>query len=304
MKQAIADPGRISYAPIDRRPPIRWPNNARVALWVVPNVEHYEYLPSRNSVRDPWPRTPHPDVLSYGMRDYGNRVGIWRLFETLDRYPVRCTLSLNLANFQRYPLIFSACEARGWDVLCHGIYNTDYLWDMPEDQERAYIAECVELYRHLTGRQLRGWYSPAMSHTLHTPDLVAEAGIDYWCDWVHDDQPFPFQVRQGRLITVPYTVDLNDAVMYRQGFEGEEFARAAIDCFDTLNREGETNGRVMCLAIHPYLMGQPHRIGHLARVLDYVCSHDSVWHATGSDIASWYYANMYGAMQAWLESRA
>jgi len=142
-----------------------------------------------------------------------------------------------------------------------------------------------------------------MSHTLNTPDLVAEAGISYWCDWVHDDQPFPFKVRTGRLITVPYSVDLNDAVMYRQGFEGEDFERAAIDCFDTLYRDGEASGRVMCLAIHPYLMGQPHRIGYLARVLDHICKHEQVWHATGSEMAAWYYANMYDTMQSWLRER-
>jgi peptidoglycan/xylan/chitin deacetylase (PgdA/CDA1 family) len=291
---------RVAYAAVTRRPQIRWPGGARVALWVVPNVEHYEYLPGPQRVRDPWPRTPHPDVLGYGSRDYGNRVGLWRLMETLDRYPVRCTVSLNLANFERYPAIFEACEARRWDYLCHGIYNTQYLWDMPEDEERAYIGECVARYRQLTGRALAGWYSPAMSHTLNTPDLVAEAGIKYWCDWVHDDQPFPFRVRRGRLITVPYSVDLNDAVIMRQGLEADDFARMAIDHFDTLYREGDVNGRVMCLAIHPYILGQPHRIRHLDAVLRHICGHADVWHTTGEALADWYYAHQWDAVEAYL----
>lgn len=291
---------RVAYAPIDRRPRIQWPNGARIAVWVVPNVEHYEYLPSPQSVRDPWPRSPHPDVLGYGLRDYGNRVGLWRMMETLDRYPIRCTVSLNLANFEHYPEIQTACEERRWDYLCHGIYNTQYLWNLPEQQERAYIRECVDIYRRLTGRPLAGWYSPAMSHTVNTPDLVAEAGVKYWCDWVHDDQPFPFKVRSGRLLTVPYSVDLNDAVILRQGLEAEDFADMAIDHFDTLYREGGINGRVLCLAIHPYIMGQPHRVKYLTKVLRHICGHAAVWHATGEEIADWYYANLWAPMQDYL----
>jgi peptidoglycan/xylan/chitin deacetylase (PgdA/CDA1 family) len=289
----IAPEERVAFSAIDRRPRIAWPGGARVAVWVVPNVEHYEYLPAPQRVRDPWPRTPHPDVQGYGARDYGNRVGLWRLLDVLDRHPVRCTASLNLANFEHYPEIFEACQARRWDYMCHGIYNTQYLWSMPEDEERAYVQECANTFRRLFGRPLAGWYSPAMSHTVNTPDLIAAAGIKYWCDWVHDDQPFPFRVRSGRLITVPYSVDLNDAVMLRQGLDAEDFARTAIDAFDTLYREGASNGRVVCLAIHPYILGHPHRIRHLERVLRHIGGHAEVWHATGEEIADWYYANMW-----------
>jgi peptidoglycan/xylan/chitin deacetylase (PgdA/CDA1 family) len=297
------DPDRIVYSPIDRRPRLRWPDDARVALWVVPNIEHYEYLPPSNRVRDPWPRSPHPDVLGYGTRDYGNRVGIWRLFEVLDRHGIRGTVSLNLAVLEHYPEIFAACEERRWDYLCHGIYNTRYLWDMPKDEEREFVAECVSSYQRLAGRPLAGWYSPAMSHTLNTPDLVAAAGIKYWCDWVHDDQPFPFRVRSGRLITVPYSVDLNDAVILRQGLEADDFAQMLKDHFNTLYREGAANGRVMCIAIHPYMMGQPHRIRYLDEALQYICSHDGVWKATGEEIADWYYATMWDRMATHLEER-
>jgi len=296
----IAAEDRVSYAAIDRRPRIHWPGGARVAVWIVPNVEHYEFLPPAQTVRDPWPRTPHPDVLSYGARDYGNRVGLWRMLEVLDRHPVRCTASLNLANFEHYPEIFAACKARRWDYMCHGIYNTQYLWNMPEDEERAYVQECVDTHRRLFDRPLAGWYSPAMSHTINTPDLVAAAGIKYWCDWVHDDQPFPFNVRSGRLITVPYSVDLNDAVMMRQGLDADDFVRMATDSFDTLYAEGATNGRVMSLAIHPYIMGHPHRAKYLDQVLRHICSHADVWHATGEEIADWYYDNMWDAMTSFL----
>jgi peptidoglycan/xylan/chitin deacetylase (PgdA/CDA1 family) len=298
------EPDRFSYSPIVERPRIVWPDGARVALWVVPNIEHYEYLPGPIKSRNPWPRAPHPDVLGYGIRDYGNRVGVWRMFELMDRHDLRCTVSLNLANFEHYPEIFAACEQRRWDYMCHGIYNTQYLWNLPEDEERAVIAECVATFRRLTGRQLAGWFSPAVSNTLNTPDLVAEAGITYYCDFYHDDQPTPLKVRHGRLISVPYSMDLNDAVLYRYSAEGEEFARMIIDHFDTVWREGETQGRVMCIALHPYMMGQPHRIKHLDRALRHILAHDGVWKATGAEIAEWYAAHALAGFRKHLGAEA
>ncbi|MFI5021573.1 MAG: polysaccharide deacetylase family protein [Alphaproteobacteria bacterium] len=297
------EPERYSYSPIAARPRLSWPEGARVALWVVPNIEHYEYLP-RVRVRDPWPRTPHPDVLGYSIRDYGNRVGLWRLFEVMDRHGIRCTASLNLAVFEHYPEILAACEARRWDVMCHGIYNTRYHWDLSEDEERAAIADCVESYRRLTGRRLAGWFSPGVSNTLRTPDLVAEAGIKYSCDFYHDDQPTPLRVRSGRLISLPYSMDLNDAVLYRYACEGEEFARMITDHFDTVYREGEAQGRVMCVALHPYMMGQPHRIRHLDKALDYIMGHEGVWQATGEEIVDWYIAHALEPFQRHLGCEA
>jgi allantoinase len=279
---------RARYSPIVSRPKLTLPNGARLALWVVPNIEHYEYLPRPSPVRDPWPRTPHPDIIGYGGKDYGNRVGVWRLIDILDKHGIRATVSLSIANFVHYREIFEACEQRGWSILSHGMYNTRYHWNMAEDEERAAIQECVDLFAQLTGRKIPGWFSPAASFTLNTPDLIAEAGIKYYCDWYHDDQPTPLRVRSGRLISLPYTMDLNDSILYRQQFEGAEFAQMIKDSFDTLYREGADSARVMCIAIHPYMIGQPHRIKHLDEALSYILSHDDVWVATGEEIADWY----------------
>ncbi|MBT5266275.1 MAG: polysaccharide deacetylase family protein [Rhodospirillaceae bacterium] len=280
---------RAPYSGIVERPKITWPNGARVALWVVPNIEHYEYQPLPSRLRDPWPRTPHPDVLGYGIRDYGNRVGMWRLFEVMDAHGIRGTVSLNISNFVHYPEIFEACEARNWAYMSHGMYNSRYHWGYEEDEERAAIAEAADLYRQLTGKHLRGWFTPAASFTLNTPDLVAEAGITYYCDWYHDDQPFPMRTRSGApLITIPYTMDLNDSILYRQQYEGADFDRMVRDAFDRLYIEGAEHPRVLCLAIHPFILGQPHRIGHLDRALKYIMSHEGVWAATGEEIADWY----------------
>lgn len=291
---------RIASLPMPMRPRLRWPGDARVALWVVPNVEHYEYLPPSGPRRDPWPRTPHPDVLGYGTRDHGNRVGFWRLAEMLDRLGLRATLSLGVAAFEHYPEVMRASLDRGWDVMCHGIYNTRYLWDMPEGEERAYIADCVASYAKLTGGgRMAGWLSPALSHTLNTPDLVAEAGFTYFCDFVHDEQPWPIRTRGGQpLISLPYTVDLNDAVTNRMGLEAPAFARMVRDTFDRLWRDGAANGRVMCVAVHPYNMGQAHRARHLEEALAYILGHSGVWPATGAEIAAWYRAHHHPQLTA------
>jgi len=294
------DPDRVPYSAIVDRPRVALPNDARVALWVVPNIEHYEYLPREINTRDPWPRMPHPDVLGYGVRDYGNRVGLWRMLEVFDRYAIRCTTSLSISVYEHYPEIFEACEQRGWDTLCHGVYNTRYHWGIPEEVERAAIRDCVETYRRLTGRQLAGWFSPATSHTLNTPDLVAEAGIRYYTDWFHDDQPFPMRVRKGSLISVPYTIDLNDFILERGGVEAEDFGQMIRDHFDTVYAEGVDQPRVMAIALHPFIMGQPHRIGHLDAALDYIMGHEGVWQATGAEIADWYIANALPRMRTHL----
>jgi len=283
------EPDRYSYSPILSRPRWSLPGGARVALWIVPNVEHYEYLPDTRRERDPWPRTPHPDVLGYSLRDYGNRVGFWRMFEMFDRLGIRSTVSLNLAVYEHYPEIMAAIETRGWDVMCHGLYNTRYHWGMAEADERAEIAACVDLFRRLTGRMLPGWFSPGVSNTLNTPDLIAEAGIGYSADFYHDDQPTPLRVRGGQeLISVPYTMVLNDAVLYRYDTEGAEFARMIRDHFETVWREGETQPRVMCVALHPYIMGHAHRIRHLERALGDILARDGVWLTSGAEIAQWY----------------
>ncbi|MBM6595304.1 polysaccharide deacetylase family protein [Microvirga pudoricolor] len=290
----LNDPNRFTGGAIVSRKRFSWPDDAQLAVWVCPNIEHYEYLPDPVGVRDPWPRCPHPDVLGYATKDYGNRVGLWPMFDVMDSLDIRCTVSLNLANFEHYPTIFEACERRRWDYMCHGVYNTQYLWNLPEDEERAIITDCVETYRRLTGRQLAGWFSPAASHTLNTPDLVAEAAIKYYCDFYHDDQPTPIRVRNGKLLSIPYQMDLNDSVLYANSGEGPEFELIARDMFDTLYREGADHPRVMNIAVHPYIMGRPHRLKYLERALSYIRSHSKVWFATGEEIADWYNAQQAG----------
>lgn len=285
------------YSPIVERPWLRWPDNARLALWIVPNIEYYQIQPPVQKF-DPWPRCPHPDIMNYGVRDFGNRVGFWRLIEVLDRHKVRATLSLNIACYENFPEIMEACESRGFDVMCHGLYNTDFMFDRDEAEERAYIAECQSTFRRLTGRDFTGWFSPVASATAITTELVAEARIRYTADFFHDDQPFPVQVRSGRLLTLPYSMDVNEGWNLRLNIEAEEFVLSAKDQFDRLYAEGAEIPRVMSLALHPYVFGQPHRVAHLDRLLGYMLSHSGVWQATGIQIADWFDAECLPGLEA------
>ncbi len=297
------EPELVAYSPILHRPPLRWPNGARVALWVVPNIEHYEFMPKFVRTRDPWPRSPYPDVLGYAQRDYGNRVGLWRLFQLTDQLGIKCTVSLNLAVIQHYPAILEAMEARGWELMSHGIYNTRYHWNFSADEERDAMCEAADIHLRLTGRRIRGWFSPAITNTLDTFDLAAEVGYDYTADLYHDDQPFPLKVRTGKLLSLPYSVDLNDVILHRRGEEAGGFAQQIRDYFDTVYAEGAEQGRVMCIALHPFWVGQPHRIGAFRRVMEYILAHPGVWLTTGAAITDWFNANHLPLIEAHLAAR-
>ncbi len=255
---------RIVYCAAPDRTPLRWPGGARAALWIAPNIEHYKFLPEKIRLRNPWPRMPHPDILGYGLRDYGNRVGVWRLMELFDRYRLPITVSLSMPVLQVYPAIADAMMRRSWEFMSHGPYNTRYHWGLDEETERATIAEGQQIHRTVIGRDLPGWFSPAASNTLTTPDLVAEAGITYLCDLYHDDQPTLVVVRHGERVYLPYSMEINDSIAWRRSQEAAAFAQKIRDEFDVLYAEGAPGGKAMNIAVHSFIMGQPHRIDHLA----------------------------------------
>jgi peptidoglycan/xylan/chitin deacetylase (PgdA/CDA1 family) len=287
------DPDRYVYAPIDRRPKLSWPDGARLAFWVVVNHEVYEFDPPRWGPRRQWPRV-HPDVLAYSHRDYGNRVGSWRLLEAMDRCALRGSLSLNVAALTHYPEFTDACVERGWEVMSHGVYNTRYVFDLTEDEERSVIADCAEAIERQTGIAPVGWIGPSLTMTERTLDLLPEYGFRYSLDMFHDDQPFPVKVRNGRLITIPYTVEVNDIIVYGSlHHTPREYGQMIKDQFDVLYAEGADDGRVMCVALHPYLVAQPHRLPYLEDALRYVTGHEDVWLTTGAEIADWYYDRFY-----------
>src|SRR3954447_15330651 len=297
------DSDLIAYSPIVQRPPLRWPNGARVALWIVPNIEHYEYMPKYVRTRDPWPRSPHPDVLGYSQRDYGNRVGLWRFFDLSDDLGLHCTVSLSMTVIQHYPSILEGMEKRKWELMSHGIYNTRYHWNFTPEEERAAMLESRQIHRDLTGREQRGWFSPAITNTLNTFDLAAECGYEYTADLYHDDQLFPLKVKSGKLLSIPYTIDLNDVILHRRGEEADAFAQQIKDYFDTVYAEGADQGRVMCVALHPYWVGQPHRLRAIRSAFEYILSHSGVWQTTGEAIVDWYNGNYLPLIESHLAAR-
>ena len=284
-----ADPGLYDYLPWDQRPVIRWPNNARVAIWVAPNIEFYELDPPLNPSRKPWPR-PHPDVLGYATRDYGNRVGHMRMMRLLDQFGLRGSVSLSTAMLTHHPEIIDLVLERNWELFSHGIYNTRYTYGLNEDQEREMIVDAMQRIRDYAGQHCDGYLAPALSHSEHTIDLFAEAGGTYTCDLFHDDQPTPVKTRSGkRFVSVPYSLELNDTIVYVVNrIEPRRYGDMIIRAFDRLYAEGERSGTVMCIPLHAYQVGHPHRLAALQRALDHVCGHDQVWLATGREIAHHY----------------
>ena len=281
--------GHITYSAMNDRERIVWPDGARLALWLAVNVEHYEFAAPHNPYRTAWSRIPQPDVHEYGQREYGSRVGFWRLLDLLKKYDVRGTASLNLAVMDHFPEIRDAMLEHNWALMSHGIYNTQYLFGMSEEEERAFYQQSIELLRHHTGKALKGMLGPAFSATPRTPDLMAEAGLTYQADWFLDDQPFPLNVRSGQMIMMPYGREINDSFLSATG----EFVQACKDQFDTLYSESAEGGRVMCIALHPFITGQPHRARELATVLDYILSHQDIWVTTADDIANYYLDHYY-----------
>ena len=187
-----ADPDLYDFWPYANRPKIIWPNGARVAFWVAPNIEFYELDPPSNPERKPWARA-HPDVVPYSHRDFGNRVGNQRLMKVLAQRQVRGSVSLSVAMCDHHPELIAQAAELNWEFFSHGIYNTRYCYQMSEAQERAIIEDSIATVARATGQRIDGWLAPALTHTERTFDLLAEYGIKYTCDLFQDDQPQPLK---------------------------------------------------------------------------------------------------------------
>ena len=269
------------------RAPMRWPGAKRLAVWVVPNLEYYEYLPTRYDFRDQFARIRHPDVMQWSWRDYGNRVGVWRMAEALAEYPVAITASTNLAVLEHCPEIATLVRERGWEVMSHGLYNTRYLGRSSREEEQEELRLCQDLARRHAGASIRGLLGPCVTNSPWTMDLVAEAGLTYHADWVHDDVPVEIAVPAGRLVSVPYAYDTNDGPALEGHFDADYLVEVNLAQFDRLRAEASADrGLVYCLPLHTYLIGQPHTVDALRRILDHVCAHDDVWFAQGHEIAA------------------
>ena len=299
------DTGYYDYWPYRNRPKISWPNGARVAFWVAPNIEFYELDAPKNPHRAAWPH-PYPAVPGYSLRDYGNRVGHMRQMKLLDKYAIRGSISLSAALCIHHPEIIEMCKERDWEFFSHGIYNTRYTYGMSEEQERAMVRESIDLIERAVGRKPAGYLAPALSHSEVTVDLFAELGGIYTCDLFHDDQPTPVKVRGGqRFVSVPYSLELNDTIAYVVNkIEPRRYGQMIKDAFDRLYAEGAESGTVMCIPTHNYQVSCPHRLKAFEEALEYITGHSDVWVSTGGEIAKHYLAQSYDAAIADIAGRS
>lgn len=291
MSKAAVHPAehdRFDFSPIIDRPVLRWPNGARVAVWVIPNIEHFLFDRPSTSITAVTTRFV-PDVLNYSWRDYGARVGVWRMMEVMERYGVRGTVALNADVCDRYPRIIQAGNELGWEWMGHGKNNSMLMAEREEAEERQLVGDIIATIAKGTGKPPRGWLSPALTETHNTLDILAQSGIEYVCDWVNDDQPYPLRVKAGSVLSIPYSCEINDIPAILDGKQSAEtFGQMIKDQFDVLYEDGAKTGRVMSICLHPFLIGHPFRSKYLAEALKHIASHQEVWMATGSEIIDWY----------------
>jgi allantoinase len=283
--------GPFEFSAIAKRPPLKWPNGAKLALWVVPNLEvfHLDTNMPGDANERPSDRDGTPMVRQWSQRDYGNRVGVWRIMEILAKHNVRATAALNSDLCLHMPVIIDEARKLGWEFMGHCKTNTHRLTEIAPDQERAMIKEVLDTIEGATGSRPAGWLGAGLQETWNTLEYLIENGCRYVADWVNDDQPYLMDVGGRQIASVPYSYELNDAAALWKGKKSiPEFERMIRDAFDVLYREGHESGRVMALCLHPFMIGQASSIGVLDRALDYILSHEGVWAATGTEILDAY----------------
>jgi peptidoglycan/xylan/chitin deacetylase (PgdA/CDA1 family) len=285
---------RALYSALPDRPPLKLPEGLRLVIWPIVNLEEWEIerAMARQVLPAPMGGPLIPDIPNWSWHEYGMRVGVWRFFAALDRAGIKATLSINAKVVESYPRVAAAARERGWEFMGHS-YVQGPIHKL-EDQ-RSTIRQSLDLLETFTGKRPVGWLGPGLTETYETPDLLAEAGVQYIGDWVYDDEPTEIATAHGALVTLPYTVELNDIpMMIVQHHRADELLRRAVDQFDRLYAEGALRAKILSIAIHPYITGVPHRIKYLEAFLDYARRHAGVAFWTGEEILAWWRAQKAG----------
>ena len=274
---------------IFERKPFKWPGNKTLAVWIAPNVEVWHYDAPAGQAVSPNVRNIVPDVINYAWREYGMRVGLWRIADTLDAIGVKATVALNSAVAEAHPKSLEEMKKRGWEFMGHGITNSENLAGLNLEKEREVIQTVLKTIEQATGLKPRGWLGSGLAETYNTLDILAEEGVIYCGDWNNDDQPYPMKVRKGRMFSIPYCMEINDISLFmRKGYTGEQYLQSVVDQFDTLYADSAKQPRVLGIPLHPMIVGQPLRSKYLERALAHIKKHDRVWFATGSEIIEAY----------------
>ena len=280
--------------PISERPEMIFPGDCRMAVYVGLNIEYFEFgkpSTSRSGVTAGLPIDP----LNHAWREYGTRVGFWRMLEAIDHNKLPVSVLINSEAARQFPEIVGAGRERNWAFLGHGRTNSELWAGFDEEGERNAIAEIVKTLTETTGKSPQGWLGPALSETDHTLRLLAEHGFRYSLDWVNDDQPYPLPVEGHKFASIPYSIEINDILAFiDDGISPEQFGQMIIDQFEVLHEESKRRpGAVMCVALHPFLVGQAFRYKYLAAALDAISGFSDVWYANSDEIADWYFAGPY-----------
>jgi allantoinase len=282
---------RITYDPIVGRKKQTLPDGARMAVWVIVNVEEWDIQKTmpRTVLTPPAGGSPMPDIPNWAWHEYGNRVGFWRLLETLDNLKITAALAINGTAIKAYEPISRAAVERKWEFIGHGLTQTNM--QHVKNEREDIIATRAEIER-VTGRKPRGWLGPGLTETWETPDLLIEEGFDYVADWVLDDQPVWLKTRTKPILNVPYTQECNDvAMMLIQHHAATEYRNRAIDQFNQIYSDAADSARIMALVVHPYIMGAPHRSRYFREALEHMRAHKDVVFWTGERIHDWFVAS-------------
>ncbi len=290
------------FVPLPERQPLKWPNGARLALILTINLEYWDLLKEGT---DPYyaggpPVVPDPlpanvaDFTNYSWREYGQRVGVWRMIDVFDQAGVAASCTMNAKMGIERRAVVDAVNQRGWELVAHNYEQGDLLTNYAFDPEgeKALILKALKVYEEVVGRKAKGWLSSSLRGTQRTPDVLAEQGLIFFCDYMNDDQPYLIQTPSGPIVATPYSVEMNDFTLFhRRGLTTSDTLEIFKEQFDELYREGEESGRLMNIGLHPHVAGHPYRIRALRDFLAYAKSFDGVWWATREQIATWYLEN-------------
>jgi peptidoglycan/xylan/chitin deacetylase (PgdA/CDA1 family) len=279
---------RVPYSAIVDRPALKLPGGARVVVWTIVNLEVWDIGKpmARQVIPAPTGAVLLPDVPNWSWHEYGMRVGFWRFKRLYDRLGIRPTLAINARVCLDYPRVAQACKDAGWEFMGHSFEQGPI---HKEENQKAMIARSLDTIQKFTGRRPVGWLGPGLTQTFETPELLAEAGVKYIGDWVYDDEPTEIQTASGPLVTLPYTVENNDIpMMIVQHHEAAYWTRKCTDTFDRYWEEGAERPKIMAIAIHPYISGQPFRIKYLEQVYEHINAKPGVLHWNGEQILDWY----------------
>jgi allantoinase len=290
------------YIPISQRQPLVWPNGARVALILTFNLETWDMTKDTDKPYYAGGPPILPDVLpgrvpdfpNYTWREYGQRVGIWRLYDLFDELGVKASCTTNAVTFERRRPMVQAVLDRGWELLAHNWEQGELLSDYAGDpaKEREIVLRTLAKYESEVGRKAMGWLSSSLRGTLQTADILAEQGAIFYCDIMNDDQPYLLKTPSGPIVSIPYSNEINDfTLLTRRNYTTDQFRDILIEELDVLYAEGAKTGRIMNVGLHPHVSGRAHRVRALREFIEHAKSLPGVWWATREEIARWYLAN-------------